>query len=170
MPKSNAVPIQSALESEASMPEAKSSHTLTTTVTLDPGKPLDQTVSVSDELLFINNGDEVLLDLRFVDSRRNPVITPGVLELRFSASSRLVSTTIRVSGSRRVGIDIKGSICDKNHLEPYSVFFEGRPLKFVSSSNPPLSGPSLVIQPVGDPPGGPGSGPTHDGPGCDGHG
>jgi hypothetical protein len=80
----------------------------------------------------------------------------------------LGSKTMRgVSGGRRVGGVIKGSFCDKDHSESYSVFFEGRQLKFVSSSNPPLPSPSLVIQPVGDPPGGPGQGPTHDRPGCD---
>lgn len=159
MSKSNAVPILRDSESEASMPEAKSIYRLTMWVTLDPGKPVHRTVSLSDERLSLNNGDEVVWDGRFVDAKRNPVITPGILEVRFSASSSLGSKSFRsVSGGRQVGGDIKGSFGKTTHSESYSVFLDGVQLRFVSTSNPPLSSPSLVIQPVGDPPGEHGSG------------
>jgi len=137
-------------------------------VILDAKKDSDRTMSLSDERLLINNGDEVLWEVRFVDAQRNPVITRGVLEVRFSASGSLALKSMQsVSGGRRVGGIVKNSLKAKVQ-ESYSVFFEGRQLRFVSSSNPALPSPSLVIQPVGDPPGGPGTGPTHNHPGDDG--
>jgi hypothetical protein len=162
MSKSNAVPIQSDSESEVFMSAAKASHTIMATVTLDPGKPVHRTVSLSEERLSLNNGDEVIWDVRFIDAKRNPVINRGILEVRFSASSGLGSKSIRgIAGGREVGGVIKGSFGKTTHSESYSVFLDDVQLRFVSTSNPPLSSPSLVIQPVGDPPGehGSGSGP-----------
>ena len=164
MPKSNAVPIHSASESEVFVPKARVVHTLAMTVTLDPGKPDDRTVSVSDERLIVKAGEDVQFDVHFV-SKGIPVITPGTLEVRFSDSGRLSPKPMKRVGSIN---QVQVAIDPEYTTEFYSVFFDGVQLRFVSKSNPPLSSPSLVIQPVGDPPGGPGQGPTHAHPGGNG--
>jgi hypothetical protein len=143
MPKSNAVPILSASESEVFMPDAKSSsHTIKMIVTRGPGELFYRFASVSDERLVIKSGADVVFDVQFV-----PKDIQGILEIRFAGPKPTKGADGRnhFQFARRFG--------EKDHPEVYSVAFEGGPLKFVSSSNPPLSSPSLVIQPVADPPG-----------------